>query len=245
MEANNPFAGIRTCESYSRLLILFFGSLAGSVLLALLLLALFRWVLRVPVGTFEITAFVQGIVYAAVCWGLLSGLGVDHRAVLRDWRSRLRGDLLTAVKYFGVYCLFLGALVGAAMLLLHYERAQMTSFMARVAPDGRQYSEAAGIMAASGTRFAFLALSILVLAPIGEELFYRRILYVFLRQRMSFARALLVSSALFAAAHATAALFVFPVGLLLGWAYEKERRLPVNIVLHALINIFVMYARLS
>jgi membrane protease YdiL (CAAX protease family) len=244
-ETPNPFAGTRTCASCLQLLALFLGSTAAAVLLSLLSLLVFRKLIHVPVGSFEVSTFAQGAVNIAVCWLLLRELGVDHRAVLRDWREHLGGDALAALKYFAVYALLIGCMVGGGLLLLRYDHAGVTAAMKHVAPDQGPYVETAGIMTSSAPRFAFLALAILVLAPLGEELFFRRILYVFLRQRMGFALALALSSALFAAVHVSAALFVFPVGLLMGWVYEKRRRLPVNVMLHALINLFVLYARLS
>lgn len=244
-ESPNPFAGIRTCDSYLRLLIIFLGSTAAAVLLSLLGIMVFRKLLHVQVGTFEVATFSQGAAYMAVCYALLRSWGVEPGPALRDWREHLAGDALEALKYFGVYALLIGCMAGAAMLLLRYDHAGVTAAMKRVAPDNGQYTEAAGVMASSVPRFSVLSAAIFLLGPVGEELFFRRILYVSLRKRMRFAAALLVSSSLFAAVHLTAALFVFPVGLLLGWVYEKRRRLPVNIMLHAMINVFVLYARLS
>ena len=107
------------------------------------------------------------------------------------------------------------------------------------------YASALAVFKTSGLRFSFLLFSFCVLAPIGEELLFRRIIYTTLRKKLSFFRALFASSVIFAAVHGSAALVVFPVSLLLGYVYEKKRRLPVNIMLHALINLFALAVRLT
>jgi membrane protease YdiL (CAAX protease family) len=59
-----------------------------------------------------------------------------------------------------------------------------------------------------------------------------------MRKRMGFLKTLFASSVIFAAAHTSASLAVFPISLLLGYVYEKKQSLPANIMLHGLINAF-------
>jgi membrane protease YdiL (CAAX protease family) len=245
MEDRNPFTGIRSCGSWPQLLLVFLSSTLAAVLLSLLSIQVLNKVFFVPVGTFEVTTFIQGVCCMAVCTALLVRWGAEPLAVLRDWRRHLAGDALDALKYFGVYVLMMAGLIGAAMLLLRSHPAGTMAAFSRVAPDRSQYAETARVMASSAPRFSLLSAAILALAPLSEELFFRRFLYVFLRQRLRFAWALLASSVLFSAVHLSAAPFVFPVALLLGWAYEKRRRLPVNIMLHALINLTVLFVQLG
>ncbi|GFN32242.1 CPBP family intramembrane glutamic endopeptidase [Paenibacillus xylaniclasticus] len=89
-------------------------------------------------------------------------------------------------------------------------------------------------------------------APIGEELFYRRLLYVGLRQRWTFTAAAFVSAAFFGIRHSLQLLYLLPghsypwlsglayfvwagmFGYLFAWLYEKSRKLWVPAALHAL-----------
>jgi membrane protease YdiL (CAAX protease family) len=75
-----------------------------------------------------------------------------------------------------------------------------------------------------------------VVAPV-EELFFRAVLFALLRQRMRFAYAAILSSALFAVAHEmTAWLPVFALGLGLAWLYEKRHSLWTNALAHGTVN---------
>ena len=70
-----------------------------------------------------------------------------------------------------------------------------------------------------------------------EELFFRAVLFALLRQRMRFAYAAMLSSALFAVAHEIAAwLPVFALGLGLAWLYEKRHSLWTNALAHGTVN---------
>jgi len=75
------------------------------------------------------------------------------------------------------------------------------------------------------------------LVAVVEELFFRAILFGLLRQRMPFAVAAVLSSALFALAHEMAAwLPVFALGLGLAYLYEKRHSLWTNALAHGMVN---------
>jgi hypothetical protein len=72
---------------------------------------------------------------------------------------------------------------------------------------------------------------------VAEELFFRVVLFTLLRQRMRFAYAAILSSALFALAHeVTAWLPVFALGLGLAYLYEKRHSLWTNALAHGTLN---------
>lgn len=79
------------------------------------------------------------------------------------------------------------------------------------------------------------------ISPIAEELFFRGIIYGFLRRR-SVLLAILASTALFSLAHAitTGLAFVQIIGgLVFAIAYEAEKNLVVPITIHVLGNIAI------
>ncbi len=84
----------------------------------------------------------------------------------------------------------------------------------------------------------FMGISIIVLAPICEELFFRGILLRFLNAHMSLRKALWVSAFVFAASHQHFASFLplLFLGYWLGYYYIKTGDLRTNIGLHALFN---------
>ncbi len=81
-----------------------------------------------------------------------------------------------------------------------------------------------------------------LIAPVAEELFFRGVIFGFLR-RAGFAWALGLSTILFASAHLVSGLR-FPLielcgGLIFAIAYEHERNLIVPIVIHCLGNLTI------
>jgi membrane protease YdiL (CAAX protease family) len=83
--------------------------------------------------------------------------------------------------------------------------------------------------------FAFMAV---VVAPIAEELFFRGVLYRFLKAKTGLIPALLLSAVLFALVHYSLHAFVGLVvlGVLLAVLYEKTADLRVSILFHAAFN---------
>jgi uncharacterized protein len=91
----------------------------------------------------------------------------------------------------------------------------------------------------------FLLIGAIVLAPIGEELFFRGMVFQALRKRMELWPAMGISAVLFALAHmlqGTMAqrllifIIIFPLGMLLAWAFERRRSIVAPIILHAVFN---------
>lgn len=96
-------------------------------------------------------------------------------------------------------------------------------------------------LGANGTEAVYLiptSLSITLVLPLLEELFFRGLLYPWLRQYCNAPTSLLTSSSLFALAHGWTmnAIVSFPLGLLCGYAYEKTRALSLPYLLHAAHN---------
>jgi membrane protease YdiL (CAAX protease family) len=78
----------------------------------------------------------------------------------------------------------------------------------------------------------------IIVAPVGEELLFRGILYGFIKQRGHPRLALWISSVLFAVVHGNAVGFLFFIflSMLLVALYEKTKNIFAPILLHALFN---------
>lgn len=87
--------------------------------------------------------------------------------------------------------------------------------------------------------FAGMILVACVLAPVNEELLFRRTIFHFLRQRTGRLPALLVSGLLFGAIHGhLAGLPLLSVlGIALAVAYEKTGDIRVPMLAHGLFNL--------
>jgi membrane protease YdiL (CAAX protease family) len=82
------------------------------------------------------------------------------------------------------------------------------------------------------------ALAGVVAAPIGEEVFFRGLLYNSLKRRLNIPAAITISGLLFALIHfgPLAIVAIFPMGMALAYVYEKTRSLWVTICMHATNN---------
>ncbi|MEW5939048.1 MAG: type II CAAX endopeptidase family protein [Chloroflexota bacterium] len=83
----------------------------------------------------------------------------------------------------------------------------------------------------------FLVVGILF-APLLEETIFRGFLFGGLRHRLGWAKAALVSSAIFGAMHLSIAAFIptFTLGFLFSYLYQRSNSLWPGVILHTLIN---------
>ncbi len=91
---------------------------------------------------------------------------------------------------------------------------------------------------------AMTVLGVLV-APFCEELFFRGVIYNWMRRVWNVPAGIVASAALFAAVHMIPAfmLEIFLLGLLLAWLYEKSASLLPSILLHMTLN-FISFVHL-
>ena len=84
----------------------------------------------------------------------------------------------------------------------------------------------------------------IVFAPIVEEIFFRGFLFQGFRQRYGWAPAILISSAIFAAAHLDPIAFIptFILGSVLAYVYHRSNSVWPGIILHFLVNAFGLCA---
>ncbi len=90
-----------------------------------------------------------------------------------------------------------------------------------------------------GASLAFMAPVVVVVAPIGEEIFFRGFLYTALRGRLRVWVAAVLSSLVFGLVHVYPLLIpaLFVVGLGLSLLYERRQSLLAPVVAHATFNI--------
>jgi len=95
-------------------------------------------------------------------------------------------------------------------------------------------------------RSPFMALHLVVLVPLVEELAFRGVIHDALRSHLRAPVATLASAAIFAAAHplGAQALWAFGLGVVLAVAYDRTRSLAVPIAGHAAYNLAAYAAAL-
>ncbi|MDD2805213.1 MAG: type II CAAX endopeptidase family protein [Elusimicrobiales bacterium] len=234
MEERNPFEGIKTCGRLD-LLWLYAGLVLLVEVLGFLGMGYLGKLLGVQFDSYE--SSVPGFLLAGgVSWYLLSGLGVAWRRAWADWQARAASDLKKAAKYTAGYAgilLAMGLVLAAAYYIWGDSFAAL---MKNVSASSDAQEQSAKAMSASGFRFFLLLVSACAVAPVVEEVFFRRIVFASLRARKSFWFSAFWAGLLFALFHGGAAPVTLPVGIYMCWVYERERRLPVNIMMHAAVN---------
>lgn len=100
--------------------------------------------------------------------------------------------------------------------------------------------------AAQSELLPYFVVTTVLVAPLAEELFFRGMLFPALGRRMGLWPAAVVSALAFGAVHVTGAAttganalvaaMIFPLGVLLAWAYHWRRTLLVPVVIHAMFN---------
>lgn len=99
-------------------------------------------------------------------------------------------------------------------------------------------------------QLVLMVLALVVLAPLGEELLFRGLLLRALVRKMRFWPAAMLSSALFAAAHADAyliwprAVALVATGMVLAWMYRK-RGYWASVTAHATVNAIASIALIA
>ena len=91
---------------------------------------------------------------------------------------------------------------------------------------------------AGGLPLAGLAASLVLFAPAAEELFFRGLVYGWLRARLGPWPSSLVSGLAFAAAHANLSLLapLWLLGIGLAWLYERSGSLLTSVAAHCAVN---------
>jgi membrane protease YdiL (CAAX protease family) len=91
---------------------------------------------------------------------------------------------------------------------------------------------------ATGPAAPFAIFTIVVIAPVAEELFFRGMLFQAMRQRLGFWAAAVASGLVFGAVHGEPFVIVLTtaVGVFLAWLYQLRGTLLVPILAHAVFN---------
>jgi len=141
--------------------------------------------------------------------------------------------------YIGVIIVMVALLVGGSTLLSAFlEGPEGKPWILSHADVSQDFSTFNRIWP-SLPGFIFYFMTVILAAPVIEELFYRRVLFSELRQGFGVSMSILISSFVFGLFHSN--IIVSGVtGAYLAYVYEKEKSLPINILLHSFLNAFTV-----
>lgn len=166
---------------------------------------------------------------------MLLALGIIIYILGADFIGSLRAYAANIIRDFGVAAVTSALLLGIGALMLHYG-IHGHAF----AGNGALIRKLISGLGSDITGRLMMYVSVGLVGPIFEEVFYRRLLYVSLRQRYSMPRALIVAALLFALVHPEALFFQVIVGAAYCYLYERYKRLDILIFSHMMCNIGIL-----
>jgi len=181
-------------------------------------------------GLLEIVALLSGVYYCGI------------RRLGYNWRQFFGSPLRPRWFWISLLC-SLVMIIATGVISGFVEKAvgnpmenPMLDFLA---PEGFHWVNFLGVLLVAG-----------IMAPVAEEIFFRGVLFRWLRGRCSFWSAAIVSSAIFGLLHgelslAAAALIM---GIVLAYLYEKSQSLWSPVLIHILNNsvkIIILYGLLA
>jgi membrane protease YdiL (CAAX protease family) len=189
----------------------------------------------------------QGFIFLLADLWVATALGIDFKAAFTDYAANIKNYLKLALKYYFAYALAVVAIIGVGVLicfcLIKMGSFDLAAFQKAHGSNSLRQPEMNYLYSiAVGAPFKYILylITVCVLIPIEEEIFCRRFLYVSLRHKMLLGSSLIISSLIFGLEHWGAGPGQAVIaGLFLGWIYERHQRLPVNIMVHGLINFTV------
>lgn len=218
-------------------------SITSWIVLKLFILFLFILLSVIPFP--GIVLFVKDGITLVILVGILRELGCNFKEIFERYNNHTKQSLMIALKYFGIFILIIGIILGLCSLiyLLITQLApadfsiKLNNFIEKLINlQNNEKSRILELFLKSKFNFTLCLISLCILGPIGEEIIYRRLLYVTLRKKMSFISSLLISSLVFGIFHFSDIIIAFISGLCLGYMYEKEQDMLANSIWHGFKN---------
>ena len=138
----------------------------------------------------------------------------------------------------GIFAIPLSGLIALSIQLI-FNLPVSNPQLPFLAPDGFSWLGAIGMLLMGG-----------IVAPFAEELYFRGVLYTWLRQRWGVHIATLASSMIFGIVHGNVALAgaAFVLGIMLAWVFERSNSLWPAVLIHIINNsvkIILLYILLA
>jgi membrane protease YdiL (CAAX protease family) len=126
--------------------------------------------------------------------------------------------------------MYVASLIASAVVVLIFYHGK--------APENPQVKDLTGGGGFTWTALILALITASVVAPVVEELFFRGMLYGWLRTRWNFVGGVILSGVLFSLAHGIALIFasILVVGITLAIVYEKTKSTIATMALHSLFN---------
>lgn len=115
------------------------------------------------------------------------------------------------------------------------------AFSSGITCFGSMFFDVDPVMDTSIDQGIWSMLAVVIVVPIIEEIFFRRMLYAFLEKFLSWETSTIISSFLFAILHGQWYFFAFLVnGWIYSWSKKESRTLTMPIFLHMTYNLIAL-----
>ena len=134
---------------------------------------------------------------------------------------------------------FENLMVGCGMLVVTYLVIVVHNFLLMlfdIAPQSEYMAEIFGL----DINLWVLGFSVVIVAPISEEIFFRSFVYAGMVDKFGWKKAAFISAFIFGAAHMQLVAFIptFLMGLVLAYVYQRSKSVLPSIILHFAVNAF-------
>lgn len=218
---SNPWSWVDVALMAGLIVLLFAG---GAFLLRDVFRAAGSGIVQASLGLSIALAVLEAVAITGVVW--LVGLkrrGLGWEAVGLRLPS---GQWVVAALLLGAGVIPFAGLVALAVRTI-LGQADQNPLIPFLAPSGFSW-------------LGFVSMLILggLAAPFAEELFFRGVLYTWLRGRWGVWAAVIISSLIFGVLHGEPAQAIAAIlmGVLMAWVFEKSRSLWPSVIIHATIN---------
>lgn len=141
------------------------------------------------------------------------------------------------IKHLPLLACFALALQSVSMIFLR--------ILNNIYPIESSYNEMFNSIQSGGLLMTIISIGLM--APIAEEIFFRGVVFKKLKNHMNLKVAILIQAFLFAAIHMNAAQFgpTFLLGCVAAYMYEKSHNIMIPIAYHILFNLYAVFAAYS
>jgi membrane protease YdiL (CAAX protease family) len=167
-------------------------------------------------------------------------MGIDLYSSFKSLLKERDNTLKIFSKYMLVYVLIITFLVLLSLIVIIVLNntgiigsKECLNYLNNTLP--KEYLSGINLPFFSETLFLF---DVCVLAPVVEEIYFRRFLYVSLRKKFQMLPSIIIVSFLFAVLHSNIISAAIG-GIYLTYAYEKHKNLTANILLHSVANLII------
>jgi len=185
---------------------------------------------------------IQNLIYGVTIFFVYRQWGTNLANVLKRWINNkqkiLKKSFIFLILYLSIIALFISMIIIGVELGIKLNMINESHLNTYLDQNIKMTVSYPLQLIRNGyfSRLFLYFINLCFLAPVVEEIFYRRFLYISIRSKTNVFWGCFISSIIFGLIHPSSIIITTIVGVYLSLIYEKEGSLPVNMILHGSIN---------